>query len=253
MSLRSLTWFSWLFTICSTLQFSLKPFTLLGTLCWGFPGGACGKEPPASAGNVKDTGSIPGLGRSPVETMATHSSIPSWRTPWTKKPDSLQSIGSERVKHDWSDLARMHGVVFQLLSHVQLFLTPWTQHARLPCPLLSLRVLSNSCPLSWWGHPIISSCLPLLLLPSVFPNIRVFSSQLALHIRWPKYYSVSFSISHSNEYSGQFPLGLIGLISIVQGILKSLFQHRISKASILCTQLSLWSNSHIHTWLLEKP
>ena len=95
-------------------------------------------------------------------------------------------------------------------------------------------------------------CHP-LLLPSVFPNIRVFSSQLALHIRWPKYYSVSFSISHSNEYSGQFPLGLIGLISIVQGILKSLFQHRISKASILCTQLSLWSNSHIHTWLLEKP
>ena len=55
-------------------------------------------------------------------------------------------------------------------------------------------------------------CRPLLLLPSVFPNIRVFSSQSALQIRWPKYYSVSFSISHSNEYSGQFPLGLIGLI-----------------------------------------
>ena len=76
-------------------------------------------------------------------------------------------------------------------------------------------------------------CCPLLLLPSIFHKIRVFSSQSALHFKWPKYYSFSFSISHSNEYSGQFPLGLIGLISIVQGILKSLLQHRISKASIL--------------------
>ena len=134
--------------------------------------------------------------------MATHSSTPAWRTLWTEKSDSLQSIGLQRVKHDWSDLAHMHGIVFQLLSHVQLFLTPWTQHARLPCPLLSLRVFSNSCPLSWWGHPNISSCLPLLLLPSIFPIIKAFSVESTLHIRWPRYWSFSLSISPSNEYPG---------------------------------------------------
>ena len=75
------------------------------------------------------------------------------------------------------------------------------QHARLPCPSPSPGACSNSCPLSWWCHPTISSvlCHP-LLLPSIFPRIRVFSNESALCIRWPKYWS--FSFSPSNEYSG---------------------------------------------------
>ena len=77
------------------------------------------------------------------------------------------------------------------------------QHARLPCPLPSPVACSNSCLLSQWSHPTISpSFHPLLLLPSISPSIRVFSSESAVHIRWPKYWSFSFSISPSNEYSG---------------------------------------------------
>ena len=76
------------------------------------------------------------------------------------------------------------------------------QHARLPCPSPPPIVCSNSCPLSRWCHPTISSCLPLILLPSICPSIRVFSNKLALRIRWPKYWSFSFSISPSNDYSG---------------------------------------------------
>ena len=97
-------------------------------------------------------------------------------------------------------------------------------------------------------------CYPLLLLPSVFLSIRVFSNELALRIRWPKYWSFSFSISPSNEYSGliSFRMDWLDLLA-VQGTLKSLLQHHSSKHQFFGTQLSLWSNSHIHTWLLEKP
>ena len=108
------------------------------------------------------------------------------------------------------------------------------QHARLPCLLLILGVCSNSCPLSQWCHPTISSCHPLLLLPSIFPSIRGFSSESALHIRWPKYWSFRLSISPSNEYSGliSFRIDWFDLLA-VQGILKRLPQHHSSKASIL--------------------
>ena len=74
------------------------------------------------------------------------------------------------------------------------------QHARLPFPLLSLGVCSNSCLLNQSNHLIL--CCPLCLLPSIFPSIRVFSNESALCIRWPKYWSFSFSISPCNEYSG---------------------------------------------------
>ena len=76
------------------------------------------------------------------------------------------------------------------------------QHAMPPCPSPTPGAYPNSCLLSWWCHPTISSCRPLLLLPSIFPSIRVFSNESVLHIRWPKYCSFSFSISPSNEYSG---------------------------------------------------
>ena len=108
------------------------------------------------------------------------------------------------------------------------------QHARLPCSSPSPGACSNSCPSSWWCHPSISSCCPLLLLPSIFPRIRVFSNESVLHISWPKYWSFSFSISPSNEYAGllSFRMDWIYLPS-VQGSLKSLLQHHSSKASVL--------------------
>ena len=90
-------------------------------------------------------------------------------------------------------------------------------------------------------------CCPLLLPPSTSPSIRVFSNELALPIRWPKYWSFSFSISPSNEYSGviSFRIDWLDLLA-VQGTLKSLLQHHIQKHQLFGAQLPLWSNSHIH-------
>ena len=108
------------------------------------------------------------------------------------------------------------------------------QHARLPCPPSTPGAYSNSSPSCWLCHPTISSSVDPLLLPSVFPSIRVFSSDSVLRIRWPKYWSFSFNISPSNEYSGliSFRIDRLDLLA-VQGTLKSLLQHHSSKASIL--------------------
>ena len=89
------------------------------------------------------------------------------------------------------------------------------QHARLPCPSPTPGTYSNSCPLRQWCHPTISSCLPLLLLSSIFPSIRVFSNESVLHIRWPKCWSFSFSISLSNEYSGLISFSIDWLYLLV--------------------------------------
>ena len=106
------------------------------------------------------------------------------------------------------------------------------QHSRLPCPSLSPRICSNSCPLSRWCHPTIASCRPLLLLPSIFSSIRVFSSESAVRIRWPNYWS--FSMTPSNEYSGliSFWIDWFDFLA-VQVTLKSLLQHHSLKASSL--------------------
>ena len=109
------------------------------------------------------------------------------------------------------------------------------QHARLPCPSPTPRACSNSCPSSRWCHPTISSSvIPFFSLPSNFPSIRVFSNDSALHVRWPKYWSFSFSISPSNEYSGliSFRIDWLDLLS-VRGTLKCLPQHHSSKTSVL--------------------
>ena len=128
------------------------------------------------------------------------------------------------------------------------------QHARPPCPPLSPRVCSNSCPLSQWCHPTVSSSVHLLLLPSIFLRVGVFSNQSGVCIRWSKYWSFSFSIIPANENSGliSFRMDWLNLLA-VQGTLKSLLQHHSSKASILWWSTFLWSNSQIHTWLPEKP
>ena len=122
----------------------------------------------------------------------------------------------------------------QLLSHIWLFATPWTsaRQASLSITnsrsLLKLMSIESVMPSN---HLIL--CHPLLLLPSIFPSIRVFTNESVLHIRWPKYWSFSFSISSSNEYSGliSFRMGWLDLLA-VQGTLRSLLQHHSSKASI---------------------
>ena len=109
-----------------------------------------------------------------------------------------------------------------------------SQHARPPCPSPTPGVYSDSCPLSWWCHPAIILCRPLLLLPPIPPSIRVFSTESTLRMRWPKYWSFSFSISPSIEHPGLicFRMDWLDLLA-VQGTLKSLLQHHSSKASIL--------------------
>ena len=116
------------------------------------------------------------------------------------------------------------------------------QHVRLPYPSPTPIACSNSCPSSQWCHPTILSCHPCLLLPSIFPSIRVFSSESVLHITWPKYWGFSFNISPSNEYSGliSFRMDWLNLL-VVQGTLKSLLQHHSSKASILRCSAFLYS------------
>ena len=128
------------------------------------------------------------------------------------------------------------------------------QHARPPCPSPTPVVHQNPCPLNQWCHPTISSSVvPFSSCLSIFPSIRVFSSESILCIRWPKYCSFSFSISPSNEYSGliSFRMDWFDLLA-VQWTLESLLQTTVQKHQFFGTQLSLWSNCLIHTWLLEK-
>ena len=122
-------------------------------------------------------------------------------------------------------------------------------------PPLFLRVCSKSCPLNHWYYlTTLSSVVPFSFLSSVFPSTRVFSNELALRIRWPKYWSFSLGINPSNEYSGLIFFRVVWFdLFTVQGTLNSLLLHHNLKASIPCTQPSLWSNSHICKWLLEKP
>ena len=123
----------------------------------------------------------------------------------------------------------------RLLSHVPLFATPWTAACQASLSITKPWKPAHLHPLSLWYYPTISSSvIPILLLSSIFPSIRVFSNESVLHIRWPKYWSFSFSISPSNEYSGliSFRIEWYDLLA-VQGALKSLLQHHSSKAVIL--------------------
>ena len=137
-------------------------------------------------------------------------------------------------------------VIVQLFSPVCLVETPWTA-ARQPSLSFaiswSLRRLMSVELIMPSNHLIL--CCPLLLLPSIFPSITVFSTESVLHIRWPKYWSFSFSISLSNEYLGLiFRMDWLDLLT-VQGTLKSLLQHHSSKASILqCSAFFIVQLSH---------
>ena len=135
----------------------------------------------------------------------------------------------------------------QSLSHVQLFVSPWTAARQASLSITnsqSLPKLTSFESVMPSNHLIL--CHPLILLPSIFPSIRVFSNESALLIRWPKYWSFSFTISPSNEHPGliSFRMDWLDLLA-VQGTLKSLLQHHSSKASILwCSAFFIVHLSH---------
>ena len=145
----------------------------------------------------------------------------------------LWMTGRKKLTHTLTEAC--HSSSVQLLSCVQLLATPWAApqkgslsiaNSQSLLKLMSIELVMPS------NHLILSH--PLLLLPSIFPSIRVFSNQSALRIRWPKYWNFSFSISLCDEYSGliSFRMDWLDLLA-VQGTLKSLLQHHSSKASIL--------------------
>ena len=122
----------------------------------------------------------------------------------------------------------------QSLSHAQLFLTPWIAAHQASLSITNSRSLLRLMPIeSVMPSSHLILCHPLLLLPPIPPSIRVFSNESTLHIRWPKYWSLSFSISPSNEHPGLISFRMDWLdLPAVQGTLKSLLQHHSSRASI---------------------
>ena len=139
----------------------------------------------------------------------------------------------------------------QSLSHVWLFTAPLTAaHQGSLSITISQRLLKLMSIESVMPSTHLILCHPFLLPSSIFPSTRVFSSKSTLRMRWPKYWSFSFSISPSSEHPGliSFRMDWLNLLA-VQGTLKSLLQ----KHQFFSTQLSSQSNSHIHTWPLEKP
>ena len=155
-----------------------------------------------------------------------------------------------RVSKTWQGHHRIYFSSVQSLSRVWLFLTPWTAACQASLSStnsqssLKLKSIESVMPSNY-----LILCCPLLLLPSIFPSIGVFSNESVLHIRWPKYWSFSFSIILSNEYSWliSFRIDWLDLLE-VQGILKSLLQHHGSKASILqCSAFFMVQLSHPYT------
>ena len=143
----------------------------------------------------------------------------------------------------------------QSLSRVRLFTTPWT-----PAGQASLSITNSwSLPKPMSIESVIPSnhlilCRPLLLLPSIFPSIRVFTNESALCIRWPKYWSFSFNISPSNEHPGLISCRWTGWVSLqFKGLSRVFSNTTVQKHQYFSGQLSSQSNSHIHTRLLEKP
>ena len=166
------------------------------------------------------------------------------------------------MKGSWAQglLASVHKCTFQFssvqsLSRVWLFETPWTaaRQASLSITnsqsLLKLMSIESVMPSS---HLIL--CHPFLLPPLIFPSIRVFSNESALCMRWPKYWSFSFGISPSKNTRNWSPLEWIGWISLQSKGLSGVFSNTtVQKQQFFGAQPSSQSNSHIHTWLQEKP
>ena len=164
--------------------------------------------------------------------MITHSGVLPGESHGQRRLAGYSLWGSQRVEYDWE--ANTYCSLVQSLIHVRLFATPWTAAHQASLAITNswslLKLMSIELVMSF-NHLIL--CRPLLLLPSIFPSIRVFSNESILHIRWPKYWSFNFSISPSNEYSGMisFRLDWLDLLA-VQGTLKSLLQHHTQFKSI---------------------
>ena len=172
--------------------------------------------------------------------------------PEIKLPTSTGSSKKQESSRKTSTSASFSSVQF---SHVWLFATPWTgaRHISLPITISrSLPKLMSIVSVIASNHLIL--CCPLLLPPSVFPSIRVLFSESLLHIRWPNIgASVSTSVLPMN-IQDWFPLRLTGWISLqAKGLWRVFSNTTVQKHQLFGTQLSLLSNSHIHTWLLEKP
>ena len=134
-------------------------------------------------------------------------------------------------------------------SCVQLFKTPWTAACQASLSITNCWSLSIESVIPS-KHFIL--CCPLFLLPSTFPSIKVLSEESFLFIRWPKYLSFSFTVLPKN-IQDRFPLGMTDLISVQSKGLSRVFSNTtVQKHQFFGTQLSLWFNSHIHTWILEK-
>ena len=170
--------------------------------------------------------------------MATHSSVLAWRIPGTGEPGGLPSMGSHRVGHDWSDLAAAAATDYAYIHWWFVYVVPDCSPERmtvLHCHQKHMKELTSPHACNSWHFPAFqrlpSNHLILyrpLLLPSIFPSIRVFSNELALRVRWSKNWSVS--ISPSNEYSGliSFKIDWFDLLA-VQGTLKSLLQSLLNQ------------------------
>ena len=146
-------------------------------------------------------------------------------------------------------------IVFQLLSRVWLFATPRTTAHKVSLVFtISLSFVKLMSIESVMPSNRLILCCPLLLLPSIFPSIRVFSNELALCNRWPKYWNFSFSISPSKEYPGltSFKIDWFDLLA-VQGLSRIFSSITVWKHQFFSVLPSLWSSIHIHMWLLEKP
>ena len=168
---------------------------------------------------------VPSLGREdPLEEeMATHSSILAFRIPWTEEPDRLQTMGSQKIGHDW---ATGHTVQFSSVAQPCLALRPHgLQHARLPWPSPTPRVYSNSCPLSLWCHPIIPSSVICFSHPQSFPASGSFQmSQFFTSGGQSIGVSASTSVLSMN-IQDWFPLGWTGWISLLSKILSRVFSN----------------------------
>ena len=167
--------------------------------------------------------------------IATHSSTLAWKIPWTEEPGRLQSMGSQRVRHDWATS----------LSDCS--------HASLPCPSPSLGVCSNSYPLSQWCYLTNSSSAPSFFLclqsssaSQSFPMSQLFASG-------GQSTGALASVLPTNN-QGRFPWGFTGFISsLSKGLSRVFSRTTIQKHQFFSIRASLWPNSHICTWLLEKP
>ena len=194
-----------------------------------------------------------------------HSSIPAWKIPRAEESGGLYSMGSQRVRHDWVTHLRKRTsiltankswfvvVVVELLHYVRLFAAPWTAACQTSLSFtISWSVLQfMSIELVMLSNHLIL-CHPLLLLPSIFPSIRVLSSESDLRIRWQSTGAAASTSVLPMNIQGWFPLGLTSLVSLQsKGVSRVFTSTTVQKHHFLGAQPFLSSNSHIRTWQLE--